>query len=157
LVLKDIWTPGRNKKSAERTKLNMAKKQQQKPYWHEHVVSGRQKKSDADYAVAHPMRRVPTVPKTAGKTTQVSSALVNPPAKPKAGPAPLDGSGQPYITLVQFLKMHQLVDTGGMGKQLIRDGGILVNDSEELRPGRKLHQGDSVTAKGKKYSVKVNN
>jgi len=65
----------------------------------------------------------------------------------------LDGSGQPFITLARFLKREQLVDTGGMGKQVIREGGITVNGAEETRPGRKLHVGDTVQVAGKKLTV----
>jgi ribosome-associated protein YbcJ (S4-like RNA binding protein) len=139
----------------------MAKRQQPKPYWHEHVVGGRTTKKGDDESIVHPMRQA--AQKSAQINAKKSAKKGAPPATVSADDrvvklkttTALDGSGQPYITLVQFLKMHQLVDTGGMGKQVVRDGGILVNNSEELRPGRKLHNGDSVTVKGKKYAVKV--
>ncbi len=65
----------------------------------------------------------------------------------------LDGEGRPYITLVQFLKTIAAVGTGGSGKHAIRAGGILVNGSEDLRPGRKLHAGDVVTVAGAEHPV----
>jgi ribosome-associated protein YbcJ (S4-like RNA binding protein) len=66
---------------------------------------------------------------------------------------PLDGEGRPYITLVQFLKTIDAVGTGGAGKHAVRAGGMLVNGSEELRPGRKLHEGDTVTVAGVEHRV----
>jgi ribosome-associated protein len=68
---------------------------------------------------------------------------------------PLDGEGRPYITLVQFLKSISAVDTGGAGKHAVRAGGILVNGTEELRPGRKLHTGDVVKIAGAEHRITV--
>jgi ribosome-associated protein YbcJ (S4-like RNA binding protein) len=65
----------------------------------------------------------------------------------------LDGSGQVYITLVQWLKRSATSGTGAEGKHTVRAGGILVNGTEELRPGRKLHAGDTVTIAGKTQTV----
>lgn len=67
----------------------------------------------------------------------------------------LDGTGQPYITLAQFLKFNDLAETGGEAKHRIRAGGILVNGSEDLRPGRKLHAGDRVTVDGSERTVTI--
>ncbi len=68
---------------------------------------------------------------------------------------PLDGEGRPYMTLVQFLKSINAVDTGGAGKHFVRAGGILVNGIEDLRPGRKLHTGDVVKVKGAEHKITV--
>lgn len=67
----------------------------------------------------------------------------------------LDGSGQPFITLAQFIKSQNLAATGGQAKELARGGGILVNGQEETRPGRKLHEGDVVTVEGVEHRVVV--
>ena len=77
-----------------------------------------------------------------------------PPKPPGAAPKEqLDGQGLPYITLVQFLKKMNLVDSGGAGKATVRAGGIQVNGSEEIRPARKLHQGDTVRFGGTAHTV----
>ena len=77
-----------------------------------------------------------------------------PPKLPGASPKEqLDGQGLLYITLVQFLKRQSLVDSGGAGKGTVRAGGIMVNGAEELRPGRKLHQGDTVRVGGVNLTV----
>ena len=93
---------------------------------------------------AHPLKRgVKIVPKRA------------PGADPAADPdaatrsPKLDGSGQPFVTLAQFLKSQGVTDTGGAAKHLVRGGTVKVNNTVELRPGRKLHDGDQVRAAGK--------
>ena len=49
-----------------------------------------------------------------------------------------------HITLGQFLKASNLVQTGGEGKVMLTSGAIMVNGEQELRRGRKLRQGDLV-------------
>ena len=53
-----------------------------------------------------------------------------------------------YIKLDQFLKLHQLVATGGQAKVLIQSGLVRVNGELELRRGRKLEIGDLVEVNG---------
>ena len=67
----------------------------------------------------------------------------------------LDGSGQPYITLAQFLKLLGRAHHGGAAKALIREGGITVNGQPEERPGRKLHAGDVVVHAGDNLKVEA--
>jgi len=49
-----------------------------------------------------------------------------------------------YIKLDQFLKLAQVVQTGGEAKHLVQSGAVLVNDVVETRRGRKLYNGDVV-------------
>lgn len=58
-----------------------------------------------------------------------------------------------FIRLEQFLKLCDITSTGGQAKQLIREGKVLVNGETELRRGRKLYPGDTVTAEGKTLTV----
>jgi ribosome-associated protein len=48
------------------------------------------------------------------------------------------------IKLDQFLKLAQVVQTGGEAKILIQSGGVMVNNEVETRRGRKLRHGDVV-------------
>ena len=46
-----------------------------------------------------------------------------------------------YIKLDQFLKLANVVQTGGEAKVLIQSGQVLVNGQVETRRGRKLRPG----------------
>lgn len=59
-----------------------------------------------------------------------------------------------FIKLSQFLKLKDLVQSGGEAKHLIQTGYVLVNNEIELRRGRKLYAGDRVTFAGQTYDVK---
>ena len=58
-----------------------------------------------------------------------------------------------YIKLDSFLKMANLVSSGGEAKLIIADGQVKVNGEIELRRGRKLYPGDLVSLAGRKFSV----
>ena len=58
-----------------------------------------------------------------------------------------------FITLQQFLKMNDLILSGGEAKYFVRENTILVNGETEDRRGRKLYPGDEVTVNGKKYRI----
>jgi ribosome-associated protein len=48
------------------------------------------------------------------------------------------------IRLGQFLKLADLVDTGGDAKELLESGAVQVNGEGEGRRGRQLVRGDVV-------------
>ncbi len=48
------------------------------------------------------------------------------------------------MKLDQFLKWHNLVNSGGEAKILIKSGQVKVNGEVEKRRGRKLNLGDKV-------------
>ena len=48
------------------------------------------------------------------------------------------------IRLGQFLKLADLIETGGEGKVLIAGGDVTVNGEVDTRRGRQLHRGDVV-------------
>jgi ribosome-associated protein len=54
---------------------------------------------------------------------------------------PIDGD---MIRLGQFLKLADLIGTGGEGKILIASGDVTVNGEVDTRRGRQLHRGDVV-------------
>jgi ribosome-associated protein len=49
-----------------------------------------------------------------------------------------------YITLGQFLKMADLVNSGGETKDFLANEKVWVNEVLESRRGRKLYPGDVV-------------
>lgn len=57
------------------------------------------------------------------------------------------------IKLDQFLKLASIVQSGGEAKHLIKSGAVLVNGEEELRRGKKLKAGDTVTVDGEEYVI----
>ena len=58
-----------------------------------------------------------------------------------------------YITLQQFLKLKDIVSSGGEAKFFIAENEILVNGETEKRRGRKLYPGDNVSVNGRKYEI----
>ena len=58
-----------------------------------------------------------------------------------------------YITLESFLKLANAVESGGMAKNLIQDGYVLVNGEVCTMRGKKLRPGDKVTFEGVTYGV----
>lgn len=64
-----------------------------------------------------------------------------------------DEPAQDTIKLDQFLKLASIVQSGGEAKHLIKSGVVFVNGEEELRRGRKLKAGDTVTVDGEDYVI----
>ena len=60
-----------------------------------------------------------------------------------------------FITLSQFLKMADLIASGGEAKFFLADKTVEVNGVEENRRGRKLYPGDKVMVLGEKYVVRA--
>lgn len=52
------------------------------------------------------------------------------------------------IKLEQFLKLAQIVATGGQAKMIIQGGHVRVNGQVEMRRGRQLRPGDRVEVDG---------
>ena len=59
------------------------------------------------------------------------------------------------IRLGQFLKLANLVESGGEAKPLIADGAVTVNGEVETRRGRQLVSGDVVALGGQAARVVV--
>jgi ribosome-associated protein len=57
------------------------------------------------------------------------------------------------IRLGQFLKLADLIDTGGEGKILIASGDVTVNGEVDTRRGRQLRHGDVVAVRGRTARV----
>lgn len=49
-----------------------------------------------------------------------------------------------YITIGQFLKLAEIIDSGGMAKWFLSEHTILVNGEQDQRRGKKLRDGDII-------------
>lgn len=58
-----------------------------------------------------------------------------------------------FIKLESFLKLANAVESGGMAKNLIQDGYVLVNGEVCTMRGKKLRPEDQVTFDGVTYLV----
>lgn len=50
-----------------------------------------------------------------------------------------------YITLGQFLKLADLISSGGMAKPFLQQMEVFVNDELENRRGKKLYDEDTIS------------
>lgn len=60
-----------------------------------------------------------------------------------------------FIKLGQALKLAGIASSGIEAKILIEDGIVLVNGEKEVRRGRKLRDGDTVSVRGESFTVRA--
>ncbi|MDE7095461.1 MAG: S4 domain-containing protein YaaA [Anaeroplasmataceae bacterium] len=58
-----------------------------------------------------------------------------------------------YITLQQFLKIENIISSGGEAKYYLAEHEVYVNNELENRRGRKLYPKDIVRVGGKEYQM----
>jgi len=58
-----------------------------------------------------------------------------------------------FIKLQDLLKFANMVETGGMAKQIILDGEVFVNGEVCLMRGKKIRPGDVVELDGQQLTV----
>jgi len=49
-----------------------------------------------------------------------------------------------YITLGQFLKLAEVIQSGGMAKWFLAEYAVFINGEQDQRRGRKLYPGDKI-------------
>ncbi|SEN42387.1 S4 domain protein YaaA [Mesobacillus persicus] len=49
-----------------------------------------------------------------------------------------------FITLGQFLKLAEVIQSGGMAKWFLSEHEVYVNGEQDQRRGRKLRNGDQI-------------
>ena len=59
-----------------------------------------------------------------------------------------------YITLGQFLKLADIIQTGGEAKNFLVEHEIVIDGEVDNRRGRKLRGGEIVEVLGQKYEIK---
>lgn len=58
-----------------------------------------------------------------------------------------------YITLGQFLKLADLIESGGEAKMFLAENEVLINSEPDNRRGRKLRGGEVVEVLGKSFEI----
>ena len=58
-----------------------------------------------------------------------------------------------YVTLGHFLKIADIISTGGEAKIFLSSNTILINNENDKRRGRKLYKGDNLEILGVKYLI----
>lgn len=53
-----------------------------------------------------------------------------------------------YITLGQFLKTADIIQSGGMAKWFLSEHEIFINGEQDQRRGKKLRSGDKIEIPG---------
>lgn len=53
-----------------------------------------------------------------------------------------------FIQLGRFLKLADVIQTGGMAKWFLSENAIFINGEQDQRRGRKLYPGDKVEVQG---------
>ena len=61
--------------------------------------------------------------------------------------------GESFIRLGQALKKSGIMGSGADAKNVILDGAVTVNGEVELRRGRKLIPGDTVSYEGETFQI----
>jgi ribosome-associated protein len=59
----------------------------------------------------------------------------------------------PYIQLGQFLKLADIIHSGGEVKQFLFINKVMINHQIDQRRGRKLYPGDVVFVLGQTYQI----
>ena len=59
-----------------------------------------------------------------------------------------------FVTLWQFLKLANLIQTGGEAKEFLSNHEILVDGELDNRRGRKLYDGMVISLLNKKFVIK---
>lgn len=58
-----------------------------------------------------------------------------------------------YITLGQFLKLADIISSGGEAKFAVKELDIEVNNEKENRRGRKLYVNDKISVDGNEFEI----
>lgn len=58
-----------------------------------------------------------------------------------------------YITLGQFLKLADIIQTGGEAKSFLAQNKVVIDGEEDNRRGRKLRGGEIIEVLGQKYEI----
>ena len=58
-----------------------------------------------------------------------------------------------FITLGQFLKVADIISSGGEAKLFLAENEVFINDEADQRRGRKLYKGDVIKIDSRYYRI----
>lgn len=58
-----------------------------------------------------------------------------------------------FVTLGQFLKLANLIQTGGEAKFYLKENKVVVDSEEDNRRGRKLYSGNIVEVENQTFEI----
>lgn len=58
-----------------------------------------------------------------------------------------------FVTLGQFLKLANLIQTGGEAKFYLKENRVIVDGEEDNRRGRKLYSGNIVEVENQTFEI----
>lgn len=58
-----------------------------------------------------------------------------------------------FVTLGQFLKLANLIQSGGEAKFYLKENKVIVNGEEDNRRGRKLYSGNIVEVENQTFEI----
>lgn len=58
-----------------------------------------------------------------------------------------------FVTLGQFLKLANLIQTGGEAKFYLKESKVVVDGEEDNRRGRKLYSGNIVEVENQTFEI----
>ncbi len=58
-----------------------------------------------------------------------------------------------YVTLGQFLKLADLISSGGEARFFLKENPVEINGEEDQRRGRKLYEKDVIRINGEVYEI----
>lgn len=64
-------------------------------------------------------------------------------------------AGEEFIRLGQVLKAAGIAESGAEAKEMIQNAQVKVNGQEEIRRGRKLYPGDTVSLSGEELVIEA--
>ena len=58
-----------------------------------------------------------------------------------------------YINLAQFLKIVDIINSGGEAKYFLKTNEVFINNEKEDKRGRKLYKGDIIEINDNQYTI----
>ena len=58
-----------------------------------------------------------------------------------------------FITLGQFIKVVDLISSGGEAKSFLLNANVLINNEKDNRRGRKIYKNDIVVINNNQYKI----